>query len=95
MKLLRRRGFRRTVVHDDVVGVHAVLFTRTHHGLLDTVLAYSETDTVAFRTWQSPDGTVDPFACASEAKIWSFAGRFLEATTRLLTLPPPPGARRP
>lgn len=91
MKLLLRRGFQRTVVHDAVTRVNAVMFRRLWRGTNETVLAYSESEALAYRVRQGDVDPADPFVVDPDVTLWQCGGEFLDVAIQLLELPPAEG----
>lgn len=91
MKLLLRRGFRRTVVHDRVACVNAVMFRRVWRGTNETVLAYSESEALAYRVNECDADPTDPFIVDPDHTLWQCGGEFLDVAGQLLGLPAAPG----
>jgi|SRR5687768_6282092 hypothetical protein len=91
MELLLRRGFQRTVVHDAVTSVNAVMFRRLWRGTNETVLAYSESEALAYRVRQGDTDLADPFVVDPDVTMWQCGGEFLDVAVQLLELPPAPG----
>ena len=94
MKLLLRRGFQRTVVHDAVTRVNAVMFRRLWRGTNETVLAYSESEALAYRVREGDVDPADPFVVDPDVALWQCGGEFLDVAVQLLELPPAPGQSR-
>ncbi|NKE63390.1 hypothetical protein FXN61_44400 [Lentzea sp. PSKA42] len=88
MKLLLRRGFQRTVVQDRLTCVNAVMFRRVWRGTNETVLAYSESEALAYRVRQCDADPVDPFVVDPDHTLWQCGGEFLDVAGQLLELPP-------
>lgn len=91
MKLLLRRGFQRTVVHDALTRVNAVMFRRLWRGTNETVLAYSEFEALAYRVREGDVDLADPFVVDPDVSLWQRGGEFLDVAGELLELPPAPG----
>ncbi|MBP2472384.1 hypothetical protein JOF53_001256 [Crossiella equi] len=91
MSLLRRKGFRQSVVHDALTSTDAVMFNRTWRGVREIVLAYSESEAMAYRAPVADTDTSDPFTVDPDRRMWHRGGEFLAVATQLLNLPPPPG----
>ncbi|MCG8925254.1 hypothetical protein [Lentzea sp. CC55] len=91
MKLLLRRGFRRSVVQDRFTCVDAVMFRRVWRGTNETVLALSETEALAYRVRESDSDLSDPFLVDPDRALWQCGGEFLDVAGRLLELPAAPG----
>lgn len=91
MKLLLRRGFRRTVVHDRMTSVNAVMFRRVWRGTNETVLAYSETEALAYRVRECDVDPADPFVVDPDRTLWQCGGEFLDVAGQLLRMPAAPG----
>lgn len=91
MRLLLRRGFRRTVVHDRLTCTNAVMFRRVWRGTNETVLALSETEALAYRVRESDADPADPFVVDPDRTLWQCGGEFLDVAGQLLGLPAAPG----
>ncbi|MET9227232.1 hypothetical protein [Lentzea sp. NPDC003310] len=91
MKLLLRRGFRRTVVRDHFTCVNAVMFRRVWKGTNETVLAYSESEALAYRVAEGDVDPVDPFVVDPDVTLWQCGGEFTDVANQLLELPVAPG----
>jgi hypothetical protein len=91
MGLLRRKGFRQSVVRDQLADIDAVMFNRVWRGVRDTVLAYSETEALAYRIRDADTNPADPFTVDPDRKMWHCGGEFVDVGSQLLALPPPPG----
>lgn len=91
MKLLLRRGFRRSVVKDRMTCVNAVMFRRVWRGTNETVLAYSEFEALAYRVHESDADPEDPFVVDPDRTLWQCGGEFLDVAGQLLRLPAAPG----
>lgn len=91
MKLLLRRGFQRTVVHDRMTCVNAVMFRRVWRGTNETVLAYSDSEALAYRVPERDVDPADPFVVDPDCALWQCGGEFLDVAVRLLELPPVAG----
>lgn len=91
MKLLLRRGFRRTVVHDRMTCVNAVMFRRVWRGTNETVLAYSESEALAYRVRECDVDPADPFVVDPDRTLWQCGGEFLDVAGQLLRMPAAPG----
>ena len=91
MGLLRRRGFGQSMVRDQHTSIEAVMFNRVWRGVRDTVLAYSENEALAYRVRDAEVRPADPFTVDPDRKVWHCGGEFLDVSTQLLNLPPPPG----
>jgi hypothetical protein len=91
MELLLRRGFQRTVVQDRLTCVNAVMFRRVWRGTNETVLAYSESEALAYRMRQGDVDPVDPFVVDPDNALWQCGGAFLDVASQLLELPPVAG----
>jgi hypothetical protein len=91
MKLLLRRGFRRTVVHDRFTCANAVMFRRVWRGTNETVLALSESEALAYRVAESDTDPADPFIVDPDLAMWQCGGEFLDVAGQLLGLPAAPG----
>jgi hypothetical protein len=91
MKLLLRRGFQRTVVQDRLMCVNAVMFRRLWRGTNETVLAYSESEALAYRVRQDDVDPADPFVVDPDVTLWQCGGAFVDVAGQLLDLPPAPG----
>ncbi|GAA2793554.1 hypothetical protein [Crossiella cryophila] len=91
MKLLRRKGFRQSLVRDEVARTDAVMFNRVWRGVRETVLAYSESEALAYRVRTDDADAADPFTVDPDQRMWHHGGEFLDVARQLLALPPPPG----
>lgn len=91
MKLLLRRGFQRTVVHDRMTRVNAVMFRRVWQGTNETVLAYSDSEALAYRVPEGDVDPADPFVVDPDIALWQCGGEFLDVAGQLLELPPVAG----
>lgn len=91
MKLLLRSGFQRTVVRDRFTCVNAVMFRRVWRGTNETVLAYSESEAVAYRVAEGDADPADPFVVDPDLTEWQCGGEFLDVAGQLLELPAAPG----
>lgn len=91
MKLLLQRGFQRTVVHDRMTRVNAVMFRRVWRGTNETVLAYSDSEALAYRVPECDVDPADPFVIDPDLALWQCGGAFLDVAGQLLELPPMPG----
>lgn len=91
MKQLLQRGFLRTVVHDRLAGVNAVMFRRVWRGTNETVLAYSESEALAYRVNDRDADPADPFMVDPDHALWQCGGEFLDVAGQLLSLPAAPG----
>ncbi|MCO1577930.1 hypothetical protein M8C13_19435 [Crossiella sp. SN42] len=91
MKMLRRKGFRQSVIRDEVASTDAVMFNRVWRGVRETVLAYSESEALAYRVRAEDVDAADPFTVDPDRRMWHRGGEFLEVARQLLALPPPPG----
>lgn len=91
MKLLLRRGFQRTVVHDRMACVNAVMFRRVWRGTNETVLAYSDSEALAYRVPEHDVDPADPFVVDPDVALWQCGGAFLDVASQLLELPPAAG----
>ena len=91
MKLLLRRGFRRSIVRDRFTCANAVMFRRVWRGTNETVLALSETEALAYRVREGDADPADPFVVDPDLTLWQCGGEFLDVTTQLLELPAAPG----
>jgi hypothetical protein len=91
MRLLLRRGFQRTVVQDRLTCVNAVMFRRVWRGTNETVLAYSESEALAYRVRQEDVDPSDPFVVDPDVTLWQCGGEFVDVASQLLGLPPAPG----
>jgi hypothetical protein len=91
MELLLRRGFQRTVVQDRLTCVNAVMFRRVWRGTNETVLAYSESEALAYRMRQGDVDPADPFVVDPDNALWQCGGAFLDVASQLLELPPVAG----
>ncbi|MDX3662507.1 hypothetical protein PV646_34850 [Streptomyces sp. ID05-26A] len=91
MKLLLRRGFQRTVVRDRFTCVNAVMFRRVWRGTNETVLAYSESEALAYRVAEGDADPTDPFVVDPDLTMWQCGGEFLDVAGQLLELPAVPG----
>lgn len=91
MKLLLRSGFRRTVVRDHFTCVNAVMFRRVWRGTNETVLAYSESEALAYRVAEGDADPSDPFVVDPDLTEWQCGGEFLDVAGQLLELPAAPG----
>jgi hypothetical protein len=91
MQLLRHKGFQQSVVRDELAGADAVMFNRVWRGIRETVLAYSESEALAYRVREADVDPADPFTVDPDHKIWYRGGEFLDVSNRLLALPLPPG----
>jgi hypothetical protein len=94
MMLLLRRGFQRSVVQDRMTCVNAVMFRRVWLGTNETVLAYSESEALAYRVRQEDVDPADPFVVDPDHALWQRGGEFLDVAGELLDLPPAPGHSR-
>ncbi|HEX7304004.1 hypothetical protein [Lentzea sp.] len=94
MELLLRRGFQRSVVRDRMTCVNAVMFRRVWKGTNETVLAYSESEALAYRVRQDDVDPADPFVVDPDHALWQRGGEFLDVAGELLELPPAPGHSR-
>ncbi|MET0236547.1 MAG: hypothetical protein ABW224_18005 [Kibdelosporangium sp.] len=91
MKLLRHKGFQQSIVYDELVSADAVMFNRVWRGIRETVLAYSESEALAYRVRDADVDPADPFTIDPDRKLWYHGGAFLDVSNQLLALPPPPG----
>jgi hypothetical protein len=91
MKLLHHKGFQQSIVRDELAGADAVMFNRVWRGIRKTVLAYSESEALAYRVHDADVDPADPFTVDPDHKIWYRGGEFLDVSTQLLALPPPLG----
>jgi hypothetical protein len=91
MNLLRHKGFQQSIVRDELAGADAVMFNRVWRGIRDTVLAYSESEALAYRVRETDVDPADPFTVDPDRKIWYRGGEFVDVSNQLLALPPPPG----
>jgi hypothetical protein len=91
MKQLRHKGFQQSIVRDELAGADAVMFNRVWCGIRETVLAYSETEALAYRVHDANIDPADPFTIDPDHKIWYCGGEFQDVSDKLLALPPPPG----
>lgn len=91
MGLLRRQGFGQSLVRDQHTRIDAVMFNRVWRGIRDTVLAYSENEALAYRVRDAEVRPADPFTVDPDRQVWHCGGEFLDVSTQLLNLPPPPG----
>jgi hypothetical protein len=91
MELLRHKGFQQSILRDELAGADAVMFNRVWRGIRETVLAYSESEALAYRVRDADVDPADPFTIDPDHKLWYRGGGFLDVSNQLLTLPPPPG----
>ncbi|MFD9698371.1 hypothetical protein [Lentzea sp. NPDC059081] len=79
---------------DRMTCVNAVMFRRVWKGTNETVLAYSESEALAYRVRQDDVDPADPFVVDPDHALWQRGGEFLDVAGELLELPPAPDHSR-
>ncbi|HUQ57288.1 MAG TPA: hypothetical protein VM306_16715 [Lentzea sp.] len=77
-------------MQDRMTCVNAVMFRRVWQGTNETVLAYSESEALAYRVRQEDVDPADPFVVDPDHALWQRGGEFLDVAGELLELPPTP-----